>query len=157
MKRSGIKKKVVDPTEQKLKMEKRIGLRQIRAARGNTAFSRMSIKSRKVWYKDVQYDSIWELDGFRYDIELRIAAGKITDYNDHVTVTFKVFNEAGEFLQKQINIDFQYFDKDLNRWVRRDRKSTKKLVKKRQPDWLLRWELMKFAEPDFQYELEYMG
>lgn len=113
------------------------------------------IQSRKVYVGDVLCDSQWEAQKF---IELlwRERAGEIKDLKDHVIITFKVFNEAGDYKQFQINIDFEYFDKNLNRVVRVDRKSTKKLVKKNQADWLMRWDLLKFSQPDCMYELEYM-
>lgn len=112
------------------------------------------ISSKKVYYKDILFDSLWELEGYK-DLELRQLAGEITDLVDHEIITFKVYNEAGEYLEFQINIDFSYFDKTVNRKVRHDRKSSKKLVKKVQEWWLRRWELLKFSQPDFMYVLEY--
>lgn len=113
------------------------------------------MKSRKVYVGDVLCDSQWEAEKYT-ELLWREKAGEITDLQDHLVITFKVYNEAGDFKQFQINIDFQYYDKLLNRPVRYDRKSSKKLVKKTQPDWLIRWDLLRFAEPDYQYELEYM-
>lgn len=148
MKRSPLKRKPVDYAELLAKQA-------FRKAKSTLKVGTPRIKSRKHYYKDILFDSTWELEGYK-ELEYRVLAKEITDLDDHVTVTYKVFNEAGDYKQFQINIDFQYFDKNLNRWVRKDRKSSKKLVKKNQEGWLLRWEMMKFAEPDFQYELEYM-
>jgi len=118
------------------------------------------MRSKKVYVGDVLCDSEWEAEKYRELLMLE-KAGLIEGLKDHLVITYKLFNEHGDSRQFQINIDFEYFDKELNRFVRCDRKSTKKLVKKVQPDWLLRFELLKLAEPEkdgkvIEYELEYM-
>jgi len=142
----------------KRKAELQTGVRRISPAKEVSTFlnkGKKRIQSRKVWVGDVLCDSQWEADKYIELLWLE-KAGRVTNLQDHKIITFRIFNEAGNHKQYQINIDFEFFDKDLNRWVRHDRKSTKKLVKRNQAEWLARWELLKFAEPDFQYELEYM-
>lgn len=149
MKQSGFKRKppMTEPQKQ---------LREAYAAHKSSLKRQPKrIPSRKAYVEGVLCDSQWEAEKYR-ELLLLQRAKRITNLEDHKTVTFKIYNEAGQYKQFQINIDFEFFDKDLNRWVRHDRKSTKKLVKRNQAGWLMRWELLQFAEPDFQYELEYM-
>lgn len=149
MKRSAFKRKTVVYADDEIRKAFKKSKRQLLKT------GRPRISSSKQYYKDILFDSAWELEGYK-ELEYRQMAKEITDLQDHVIVTFKILNAYGEEKQYQINIDFQYHDKNLNRWVRKDRKSSKKLVKKNQEGWLFRWELLKFAEPGFQYELEYM-
>lgn len=155
MKKSPLKK-----VSDKRKAELQTGVKRVSPAKEVFALlskGRKAINSRKQYYKDILFDSGWELQGYK-ELELRKLAGEIAgEIETHKVITFKLYNEAGDYKQFQINIDFEYFDKCLNRMVRKDRKSNKKLVKKRQPDWLIRWELLQLAEPDFQYELEYQN
>lgn len=149
MKRSGFKHKQVVYAEDEIRKAFRVSKSSLKAKRPR-------MKSRKVYVGDVLCDSQWEAEKY---IELlrREKAGEITELKDHLVITFKVYNDRGDFKQYQINIDFEYFDKLLNRYVRCDRKSSAKLVKKVQPDWLIRWDMLKLSHPDFQYELEYMS
>ncbi len=142
------------------KMQETAPQRQIREAYAQHKASlkpkAKRIPSRKTYVEGVLCDSQWEAEKYR-ELLLLQRAGLIMNLEDHKTITFKIYNEAGDAKQFQINIDFEFFDKELNRWVRHDRKSTKKLVKRNQASWLHRWELLQFAEPYWQYELEYMG
>jgi hypothetical protein len=111
-------------------------------------------------WKGVKFKSEWERDVYK-ELYYKQQAKLIRDLDTHVIVTFPLYNEAGEVKKEQIEVDFTYFDIELNRSVRLDAKQPKFAVNKRtlkrtnldakRKDWFLRWEWLQFSQPDHMY------
>lgn len=148
MKRSGFKTKAPLTDAQK---QLREAHREAKRALRSLNPGRKRINSGKKYFNGIRFDSAWERDVY---IELLDKQNRkqIRDLDTHKVITFGIKNDAGLELKLQINIDFEYFDIRLGRWVRADAKPHKRLDSQKR-DWFLRWKILNHIEPEFNYVL----
>jgi len=87
--------------------------------------------------------------------------GKIQDLKHQEQIAFSVFREDGLRKVIQINIDFVFFHRGINRPCRWDwkpprvvhTKNGRRYPQKIHEGWFERFELLKFCEPDFDYRI----
>jgi hypothetical protein len=155
VKRSGFKMKMPDPQKQ---LKEALKLHKA-SFKGNTTGV---ISGRKCYEDGIRFDSHWEREVYR-ELKLRQAAGEIAFLETHKTIVFGIKREDGEQKPISINIDFEYYDVNLKEVVRLDAKQPKFRINKRtgtktnldnkRKDWLLKWEILKFLQPEFIYEI----
>ena len=114
--------------------------------------------ARGKYYKGEWFPSTWELECYKL-LELRELAKEIENLESHVILPILIKNDSGAILRLTIEVDFTYFDKNLNRHCRVDAKQPKTVHTKRgkrnldnkRKDWFQRWQILQHLEPDFQY------
>jgi hypothetical protein len=125
--------------------------------RGGTN-SRSGARGR--YHKGEWIPSKWQLNCLIL-LEWREKIGEITGLVSQDIIPFTVYNECGIPHQMTIEIDFCFFDKNINRPCRWDAKppkvshtrSGRKYPQKLHEAWLQRFELLKFCQPDFDYRI----
>lgn len=163
MKRSPFKRKLLTPAQVQLREETRKYKQDLKASSLSTGYnkrngSRSGAKGQ--YYKGEWIPSQWQLECLKI-LELREKAGEITDLTSQEDIRFKIYNEAGESLELNINLDFSFFDKSINRHCRWDAKPPKvvhtrhgrKYPQKLHEGWLQRFEILKFCQPDYDYRI----
>lgn len=120
------------------------------------------VRGRKCFQDGIRFDSESEREVYRH-LKLRQAAGEIEKLDTHVTIVFSIKREDGAELKQSIGIDFTYEDNILCQRVRLDAKQPKFRINKRtgtktnldnkRKDWFLKWEILKFLQPDYHYEI----
>lgn len=163
MKRSGFKNKVLTSAQRQIKEETKKWKQDLKQLSVKTGFNQRSGSrsgARGQYYKGEWIPSQWQLECLKV-LELREKAGEIIDLVSQEDIQFKIYNEAGEVLELKINIDFCFFDKSINRRCRWDAKppkvvyyrSGKAYPQKIHAEWLLRFEILKFCQPDYDYRI----
>lgn len=161
MRRSQFKPKILTDAQRQIKEEWRKHKADLRAI-GQAGKSRTG--ARGSYHNGTWVSSQWELECLKM-LELRQEAGRIKDLKHREIITFSLYNEAGQRHKLQIEMDFTFFDLDINRYCRWDAKppkvvhtkSGRKYPQKIHEAWLQRFELLQFAQPDFNYRLLVKG
>jgi len=162
MKRSAFKPKLpLTPAQQQIKEETRRWKADMRSL-GKTQGSRTGARGQ--YYKGEWIPSQWQLECLKL-LELRETAGEILDLQSQVDISYVVYNEAGETRSYNINIDFCFFDKNINRHCRWDAKppkvvhtkSGRKYPQKIHAEWNLKFDQLKFCQPDYDYRILIKG
>lgn len=167
MRRSGFKNKVLTPAQRQIKEETRKWKQDLKQLSVKTGFNQRSGSrsgAKGQYYKGEWIPSQWQLECLKV-LELREAAGEIKDLVSQEDIMFKIYNQAGESFDLQINIDFTFFDKSINRYCRWDAKPPKVVFhrngkaypQKIHAEWLLRWKLLQHAQVDYDYRLLIKG
>jgi hypothetical protein len=94
------------------------------------------------------------------ELMLMYKAGEITEPTKQV-ITYTLFNEAGVGITEQIEIDFCFYHNNLKRHCRWDAKPPKvahtkhgkRYPQKLHAEWLHKFKLLQFCEPDFNYRI----
>jgi len=172
VKRSAFKPKLpLTPAQQQIKDETRRWKREVKLL----AYHNSSLKkaysvsnsrtgARGQYYKGEWIPSQWQLECLKL-LELRETAGEILDLQSQVDISYTVYNEAGETRSYNINVDFCFFDKNINRHCRWDAKppkvvhtkSGRKYPQKIHAEWNLKFDQLKFCQPDYDYRILIKG
>lgn len=155
MKRSPFKHKHPDPQAQ-LKAEHKL-LKMRERALGIKGRSRSGARGQ--YFEDEWIPSQWEL-ACRKQLRWMEKAGKVENLRKEV-VTFVIYNAEGTPKVLQMEIDLCFFHKDLNRECRWDAKPPKvvhtkwgrRYPQKLHAEWLFKFELLKFCQPNYDYRI----
>lgn len=159
MRRSGFKHKApLTQAQRQIKEETRRWKADMRSLGKPQGSSRSGARGQ--YYKGEWIPSVWQLECLRA-LEWREKAGEIDGLVSQEDIKFKIYNEAGKYLDLCINIDFCFFDKSIKRYCRWDAKPPKivhtkqgrKYPQKLHEAWLLKFDLLKFIQPDFDYRI----
>lgn len=163
MRRSGFKNKVLTPAQRQIKEETKKWKQDLKQLSVKTGFNQRSGSrsgARGQYYKGEWIPSQWQLECLIM-LEWRERAGQITDLESQNRIPFTIYNEAGEPLTLEIEIDFCFFDKNINRPCRWDAKppkvthtkSGRKYPQKIHADWNTRFDILKHCQPDYDYRI----
>lgn len=153
MKKSGFKRKPALTDAQRQQRDELLKWKRENRARGRSG-------ALGSYHKGEYIPSRWQKECLIM-LEWREKAGEISDLESQVDIPFTIYDQCGNPLDLMINVDFTFFDENLGRDCRWDAKPPKVVHTKhgrRYPQklheaWLLRWKLLQFVEPDFDYRL----
>lgn len=156
MKRSGFKRKEPETDAQR---QLREAHREAKRALGSLGRNRSRSGARGSYYNDEWIPSQWELE-CRKMMHWREKAGEVSNLRKEV-ITFKLLREDGLEKVLQIEVDLCFFHNGLKRECRWDAKPPRVQHTKwgrRYPwslhrEWLLKWELLQFAQPEYDYRI----
>lgn len=157
MKQSPLKRKTeADPQAQIKEAHKEYKLR----ARAMGLGGKSHTGSRGQYYKGEWIPSEWQLECLQL-LEFREKIGEIVDLASQIDIDYTIYNERGQSMELTINMDFVFFDNNLNRSCRWDAKPPKVAHHKggksypqaKHKEWLLKFKQLKFCQPDYDYRI----
>lgn len=157
VKRSPLKRKILTPAQEQIREETRRWKMDMKAL-GQKSRGRSGALGQ--YHAGEWIPSRWQLECLKI-LELREKAGEITNLESQPIIPFTIYNEAGERMDLKIEIDFTFHDKNINRNCRWDAKPPKvvhtkhgrRYPQKLHAEWMLRFKLLQFCQPDFDYRI----